>query len=479
MKNLFTIILLTLFISFFGNAQNVAINTDGTNANSDAILHLKSTSKGLLIPSMTSSQRTSISNVSDGLMVYDTQTNSFWFRDSGTWTEIVSGDIETDIIKDADNNTKIQMEEGSNDNKIRFDIDGTEYLVLSKNSNGFLMAEMPNNSNNTFIGDNAGLDSSGGGNTFVGEDAGRDNVAGVHNNHFGQAAGRDQTTGNFNTYLGSGAGAFKTGGGNNTLLGYQAGISSASGSNNVMIGYTTGSNETGSNKLYIDNSTTSKPLIYGDFSSNKLQVNGDFYVNENSATNATAQLYFKVNDINKFSMAYETANDFFVIKDEVNNDRVLYIKDGKVGVQRSSPSNDFEVNGTASKTTAGDWLANSDARLKKNITFLSSNDILQKMLSLKGVTYEWDDDKTGYKRPEGTQYGFTAQNIQEVFPELVTEDNLGYLQTAYGTYDAMYVESIRALLQKINDLESDLDQLKGLEARLNKLEAAIGLTTSK
>ena len=66
------------------------------------------------------------------------------------------------------------------------------------------------------------------------------------------------------------------------------------------------------------------------------------------------------------------------------------------------------------------------------------------MLQLQGVSYEWNDDQTGYARPEGTQYGFTAQNIQEVFPTLVNEDNLGYLQTAYGTYDAMYVEAIRA-----------------------------------
>ena len=53
---------------------------------------------------------------------------------------------------------------------------------------------------------------------------------------------------------------------------------------------------------------------------------------------------------------------------------------------------------------------------------------LEKLLALQGVSYEWDDNKTGNDRPEGIQYGFTAQNIQEVFPSLVSEDNLGYLQ---------------------------------------------------
>jgi hypothetical protein len=40
---------------------------------------------------------------------------------------------------------------------------------------------------------------------------------------------------------------------------------SATGNGNIFIGYNAGSYETGSNKLYIANSNTSKPLIYGDF----------------------------------------------------------------------------------------------------------------------------------------------------------------------------------------------------------------------
>ena len=63
-------------------------------------------------------------------------------------------------------------------------------------------------------------------------------------------------------------------------------------------------------------------------------------------------------------------------------------------------------------------------------------------------------------RPEGTQYGFTAQNIQEVFPELVTEDADGFLQTAYGTYDAMYVEAFRALTEEIEKLRSENTELR-------------------
>jgi N-acetylneuraminic acid mutarotase len=133
---------------------------------------------------------------------------------------------------------------------------------------------------------------------------------------------------------------------------------------------------------------------------------------------------------------------------------------GDVGIGRTATTNPLEVEGEASKTTAGSWVGNSDRRLKKDIKTLNSQHMLQQLLALQGVTYEWNDDKTGSKRPEGIQYGFIAQNIQEVFPSLVAEDNLGYLQTAYGTYDAMTVEAIRALYQKIENLEAEKNLLK-------------------
>jgi len=129
---------------------------------------------------------------------------------------------------------------------------------------------------------------------------------------------------------------------------------------------------------------------------------------------------------------------------------IKIMENGRVGIGMTPSTNLLEVNGDASKTAAGDWLANSDARLKKDIKQMDSKAVLDKMLALKGITYYWNDTVTGSKRPTQLQYGFTAQNIQEVFPILVEEDSLGYLQTAYGTYDAMYVESMRALQQQID-----------------------------
>ncbi|MDF1696592.1 MAG: tail fiber domain-containing protein, partial [Saprospiraceae bacterium] len=161
----------------------------------------------------------------------------------------------------------------------------------------------------------------------------------------------------------------------------------------------------------------------------------------------------------------------FIFQESIESPQALLVTTtGNVGLGRTAITNKLEVEGEASKTTAGSWVGNSDRRLKKNIQELNSQQVLQQLLSLQGVTYEWNDEKTGSNRPEGIQYGFIAQNIQEVFPSLVAEDNLGYLQTAYGTYDAMTIEAIRALNQKIENLEDENSELKSEVSSLqNKL----------
>src|SRR5580765_1088952 len=68
-------------------SQSVAINTTGNAANTSAMLDVSSTNKGLLTPRMTTAQRTSIVAPADGLLVYDTNTKSFWYF-STSWKEI-------------------------------------------------------------------------------------------------------------------------------------------------------------------------------------------------------------------------------------------------------------------------------------------------------------------------------------------------------------------------------------------------------
>jgi len=85
---------------------------------------------------------------------------------------------------------------------------------------------------------------------------------------------------------------------------------------------------------------------------------------------------------------------------------------------------------------------------------------LDKLKQLEGITFQWNDTKTGMKRPEGAQLGFTAQNIQQVFPIQVSTDAQGYLQTAYGTYDALLVEAMKELANQVKELQKEIAELK-------------------
>lgn len=80
-------------------AQAVSINTDGSLPHSSAILDLKSTSKGLLIPRMTVQQRRAIVNPTYGLLVYQYTGDllpdgaiGFYYRSASGWHRVSASD---------------------------------------------------------------------------------------------------------------------------------------------------------------------------------------------------------------------------------------------------------------------------------------------------------------------------------------------------------------------------------------------------
>lgn len=73
-------------------AQGVAINPDGSVAHESAMLDVKSTSKGLLLPRMTQSQRNAIATPAYGLMIYQTDNNpGFYYFDGVAWSRVGDG----------------------------------------------------------------------------------------------------------------------------------------------------------------------------------------------------------------------------------------------------------------------------------------------------------------------------------------------------------------------------------------------------
>ena len=92
MKKLIQILLFVVLISPIGGWRafaQIGINATNTPPSPSAMLDVNSTTKGMLIPRMTSGQRTSITGT-QGLMVFDTTTNSFWFHNGSIWIEIAA-----------------------------------------------------------------------------------------------------------------------------------------------------------------------------------------------------------------------------------------------------------------------------------------------------------------------------------------------------------------------------------------------------
>ncbi len=116
-------------------------------------------------------------------------------------------------------------------------------------------------------------------NTSIGAAASRLMNYNTRDNVFvGFATGYDNNNGDYNVFLGSYGGYNNSSGSRNIFIGYQSGYRLSSGAGNIFLGYQAGYNELGSNKLYIDNSSTSSPLIWGDFSSNVVNINGNLGV---------------------------------------------------------------------------------------------------------------------------------------------------------------------------------------------------------
>jgi len=78
------------FVSADAIAQ-VAINTDSSAADPSAMLDVQSSVRGVLVPRMSTAQRTAIAAPATGLFVFDTTTATFWFFNGAVWVELGAG----------------------------------------------------------------------------------------------------------------------------------------------------------------------------------------------------------------------------------------------------------------------------------------------------------------------------------------------------------------------------------------------------
>jgi hypothetical protein len=115
--------------------------------------------------------------------------------------------------------------------------------------------------------------------------------------------------------------------------------------------------------------------------------------------------------------------------------------------QQATANGSITGNG-ASQVTFTSW---SDRRLKENITELPNQ--LQNILALKPSEFD-------YKDGSGHQIGFIAQEIQEVYPDSVGENALGFLTVAgWNKTEAILVKAIQEQQIQIQNLQEQINIL--------------------
>jgi hypothetical protein len=121
-----------------------------------------------------------------------------------------------------------------------------------------------------------------------------------------------------------------------------------------------------------------------------------------------------------------------------------------IGFLNTSGNWSFRVDNSGNATATGDVVAYSDARVKTNIQTIEN--ALEKTLALRGVTYNRTDTED-----TRTKVGVIAQEIIEVLPEVVNQDNDGMYSVSYGNITALLIEAIKEQQLQIEELKTKLD----------------------
>ncbi len=266
---------------------------------------------------------------------------------------------------------------------------------------------------NTFIGYGAGYNNTTGYyNTFIGDYAGLFNTVGFVNTFMGYYAGFSNTSGGANTFMGDYAGYTNTTGNYNTYMGYNTGWSNSTGNGNVFLGYSAGFFETGSNKLYIDNSNTNNPLVWGNFNTNILTVHGKFAVGTKSPAYAmeletTGENAAFVAQRTDGATNYINATAGFGNFGTVTN-HPLRLAVNSVWRMRLDSDNSLTMANGAVCTAGGTWQNYSRREAKENIHDLTAEEAMDTLWGLVAVKYNYKVDK------EEKHVGFIAEDVPEL-----------------------------------------------------------------
>jgi cytochrome c5 len=188
-----------------------------------------------------------------------------------------------------------------------------------------------------------------------------------------------------------------------------------------------------------------------------LDVSGTATVNSaNSANNKLVVLYDPAP-----ADAVSTATNFYGFGYNASYARYQAATAATTGHKwYSGATNTMTLDGSGNLTAVANVTANSDARLKSDLVAIP--DALAKIKAIRGYTYRRADIEEASGGSNTKRYaGVVAQEVREVLPEVVQEDEAsGLLSVAYGNMAALFVEGIKELERTVAEHTRAIESLR-------------------
>lgn len=199
-----------------------------------------------------------------------------------------------------------------------------------------------------------------------------------------------------------------------------------------------------------------------------------------TATNATYALYAAEaagviwQDIDYMPAGFADGVDNAGPFNQIGNSSVYSSPTGTligIGTTNIPAGSVLAVNGNAAKAGGGSWAVFCDPRLKHDIKPLEGT--LDRLLQLRGYSFVYSPEAIKQERGlPGTQLGLMADEVQQVFPDWVTEDRDGYRYVTERATTALLVEGLRDLRAEKDAADANLrEQLSKMETENAVLKA--------
>jgi hypothetical protein len=315
-------------------------------------------------------------------------------------------------------------------------------------------------SNNMFLGAGVGGSSTGSYNVAIGPSAFQANSTGSENVAIGYWALLANDSGSYNVAIGRRVLVGNTSGSQNVAVGQNALSENIDGSYNVAVGRqaltlsesTDFGTAIGFQALFSNDTGEGNTALGASSLWSNTSGSGNIAIGREAGDDITTGSYNII--IGDGADAPSDTGDYQLnIGDTIYGD----LASDYIGIGNDAPDVALDVTGDIEYT--GTIADVSDRRLKKNIQNLMAGQ-LDKVLKLQGVSFKMIEDAAGR-----TELGLIAQDVQEVFPELVQE-------SSGGTLSLNYTGLIAPMIEAMKEQQAQIDELKAMNAALvSRIEA--------